>query len=734
MTNVTKEADRDWPADQGELTGAQSLDPAAGGAYLGKPIWSLPTIIANLNRTGYDWKHDNYGVLNDGVLNYGFWKNISELQNSYYTNETGTIAFDEAFNASNFSAFSAGQINVARQTIALWDDLIAISFKETKSGDADITYGNTATGGAQAYAYLPFGSGDDAFYKTTYDFNQAGRLGGDVWIDGFVSSNFSPLTDSYYAKTTMIHETGHALGLSHPGDYNALDDNDGDGVPDPITYKNDAAFAQDSRQYSIMSYFDAYETGAQHIDFALLNFAYAATPLIHDIATIQAIYGADTTTRTGNTVYGFNATADRAEYNFSLNTRPIVAIYDAGGIDTLDFSGWNTSSVIDLNPGAFSSGGGADHFYTLAEVNAARAAAGLSARTQAQYDFYEDLKKEYNITSSLFKDNISIAYGTIIENAIGGGGNDLLIANEAANILNGGGGNDTASFVTSSKGLYIDLVAGVAGVDKLISIENIIGSTHDDYIKGDAGDNIINGGGGIDLMNGGAGIDTVTYATDTAAVRIDLTSGRGGLGATGDIMNNFENAVGTAFNDIIAGNALANRLTGGAGNDVLQGLAGNDILVGDAGNDALFGGAGNDSLLGEVGDDFIVGGAGNDALRGGAGRDTFFFSANDGIDRLVDFDPFYDKIIIGNEADIAVPRGDFDVTAFLGTLAGVTGNGLARSATLADYDRDMDGTADSVRVSYGNGAIMTIENWTIASLTSKGYLDASGGIVGGWLL
>ena len=733
MTGVASgpHPERDWPTDLGETGVAASLDPSAGGSYMGKPIWDLTQIVQNLNRTGQNWYVNQYGELNDGVLNYGFWKNVQEVQNSYYVNETGTDAFAEA-SADTFSAFNAGQINIARETMTLWDDLINIKFKETKSGDADITFGNTDTGGAQAYAYLPFGNIYDADYKALYDFNKIGKLSGDVWIDGFVSSNFSPLTNSYYAKTTIVHEVGHALGLSHPGDYDALDDNDGDGVPDPITYKNDAFFAQDSRQYSIMSYFDAYETGAQHIDFTLLNFAYAATPLIHDIATIQRIYGADPTTRTGNTVYGFNATAGRAEFDFTQNTRPIVAIYDAGGNDTIDFSGWSTPSTIDLNPGAFSSGGGAAKFLSLDEVNAARAAAGLPARTQATYDFYEALKKEYNITSSLFKDNISIAYNTIIENAIGGGGDDLLVANEAANVLDGRGGSDTASFVTSTKGLYISMATGKAGNDTLISIENVIGSTKDDYITGDAGNNVINGGGGRDLMNGGAGIDTVSYATDTAAVRIELTSGQGGLGAAGDVMNNFENAIGSAFNDIVNGSAVANRLLGGAGNDVIQGLDGNDYLQGDDGRDALFGGNGNDTLLGGAGDDFLIGGAGDDALRGGTGRDTFLFAAASGSDRLVDFDPGQDKIVLTSAASLAVPRGDFDVTTFLNGLAALNGNG--QTARLADVDSNGDGAADAVRVTTASGGVVTIEAWTIASLTQRGYLDSSGQVLGGWLV
>ncbi|MBQ4796916.1 serine 3-dehydrogenase, partial [Pectobacterium versatile] len=93
-----------------------------------------------------------------------------------------------------------------------------------------------------------------------------------------------------YGRHTFTHEIGHALGLSHPAEYNA---GEGD-----ISYKNSAAYAEDSRQFSIMSYWDVENTGG---DFKGHS---SAGPLMDDIAAIQKLYGANMTTRTGDSVYG----------------------------------------------------------------------------------------------------------------------------------------------------------------------------------------------------------------------------------------------------------------------------------------------------------------------------------------------------------------------------------------------------------------------------------------------
>jgi len=660
-------------------TESYSLDGSVGGVYRDKPIWDLTTITENLNRTGYSWNTNNPGVLSatDRTINFGFWNTQDDFEGTGYISDEGNVALTEYFAFGSgaagdpiLGAFNAAQRTAARNTIVLWDDLINVNFVESSVASADIRYGNTDTGGAQAYAYLPSGTGSfggTLGNGTTYTFSNLQDLGGDVWVDYTVPSNFSPLRTSYYSYTTLIHETGHALGLSHPGDYDALNDSDGDGVPDPISYDFNAEYAQDSTQYSIMSYFDGYETGQQEIDWTLLNFVYASTPMVHDIAAIQAIYGADLTTRTGDTVYGFNSTANRDVYNFAINTRPIVAIYDAGGNDTLDFSGWNTPSVINLNAGSFSSGGGVQEFQTLAQVNAARAALGFAPRTQATYDFYMSTFRDgLGLTDGLYRDNISIAYGVTIENARGGAGNDLIIANSAANRIDGGAGNDTVSYETARGGVVIIMGNDVYGLgsalgDRLISIENITGSSSSDVIIGSSGDNVIDGGaGGRDVMYGGRGTDTLSYDSATESVTINLQNGRTGGGSAGDVFYEFENLRGSDFDDTLDGDSGANKIWGGSGADRIQG---------NNGNDELYGEAGADTIVGNSGDDRITGGAGADRLTGDQGNDVFVYLATETtVDVITDFTRGRDKLDL-SAIDAIFGTAANDAFAFIGSSA-----------------------------------------------------------------
>ncbi|CUS33701.1 Hemolysin-type calcium-binding region (fragment) [Candidatus Nitrospira nitrosa] len=246
---------------------------------------------------------------------------------------------------------------------------------------------------------------------------------------------------------------------------------------------------------------------------------------------------------------------------------------------------------------------------------------------------------------------------------VGGNGNDDLTGGLGTDLLNGGGGIDTAmysgleiltaGFPGATAGVTVNLnLAGAqntggAGIDTLVSIENITGSKFNDTLIGNGADNVLFGqfgndsllgnagndtllggegndqligGSGNDLLVGGIGIDTADYGTATAGVTVYLpipeAQNTGGAGI--DTLVGIENLIGSNFND---------SLTGDFGNNVLSGLAGNDTLSGNDGDDVLTGGAGNDTLLGGNGNDVLTGGSGRDQLNGGTGNDRFDYNA-----------------------------------------------------------------------------------------------------------
>ncbi|MGE5516692.1 MAG: hypothetical protein ACM31D_12810, partial [Bacteroidota bacterium] len=212
-----------------------------------------------------------------------------------------------------------------------------------------------------------------------------------------------------------------------------------------------------------------------------------------------------------------------------------------------------------------------------------------------------------------------IGTGNALDNTlVGGAGNDELSGRAGADRLDGGLGSDTASYEISSVAVNVNLATGInsggdAAGDVLVSIENLIGSCHDDVLAGDAGAN---------TLDGGLGSDTASYAASTLAVNVNLATGiNSGGDAAGDVLVSIETVIGSAYDDVLTGSAYDDKLDGGAGNDKLDGGGGNDKLDGGAGNDTLDGAAGNDTLAGGAGNDTLTGGAGSDKLDGGAGSD-----------------------------------------------------------------------------------------------------------------
>ena len=234
-------------------------------------------------------------------------------------------------------------------------------------------------------------------------------------------------------------------------------------------------------------------------------------------------------------------------------------------------------------------------------------------------------------------------------------GNDLIKGGAGADIIDGGNGSDTASYAGSAA-VNVNLETGAASGghatgDKLVSIENLLGSSDNDTLTGNSGNNVLNGGAGADKLDGGAGSDTASYFGATSGVTASLSWTSINTGdAKGDTYVSIENLSGSTSADKLSGNSGDNKLSGDAGDDLLSGGRGNDVLDGGTGNDTLRGGRGADDLTGGAGADTFVFKSTWETTVSSAGRDTihdFSGASGDRID-LAAIDG--DTAVSGNQA------------------------------------------------------------------------------------
>lgn len=405
----------------------------------------------------------------------------------------GPITYSFGATPTDLAAAGSGHLmDLDAASLKNWTDAEMSAFQyalDAFSSVSNLTFAPAASAG----------SADIVWWKTRLEKFVLGMH--ETPADDQIWGYFNPDIPSYWGNlqpggaglTTILHELGHALGLAHP--------HDGGGEPDGslfpgVPWWDTGDRALNQGVWSVMSYNDGYDRAAQSTIYGG-----QAGLGAFDIAALQALYGANMSTRTGSDVYKLPL-VNAAGTGWSC-------IWDAGGTDTISGVGATQSLVIDLRAATLQTGAiGAGGFVSQLGV---------------------------------IGGGFTIAKGTVIENATGGAANDRLIGNNAANVLDGGRGTDRMEGKGGNDVYYVstaqDLVRDTSGIDtvytsvsyaletraqiEILSARDpaakkaiaLTGSAVANTITGNAGANVLSGKGGNDVLAGGAGQDAFVFDT-----------------------------------------------------------------------------------------------------------------------------------------------------------------------------------------------------------------------------
>jgi Ca2+-binding RTX toxin-like protein len=351
----------------------------------------------------------------DGMLGNYRWAANSltysfPTNGSYYGNTYGS-----AENVTNFGSFNDAQQKMARSALQMYASVANLHFTELTE---------TAT----QHADLRFAQSDKPSSGWAY-FPSTAAEGGDAWFNKSSGLYTNP-SKGNYASFAFLHEIGHALGLEHAHE---------SGMP----------IDRDAMEYTAMSY-RSYVGASTTMGLTNETWGYIQSPMLYDIAALQHLYGANYSTNSGNTVYSWSPTTGEMTINGVRQGAPggnkiFLTVWDGGGDDTYDFSNYGVNLNVDLRPGVWTK----TALNQLAKLSSdgSKVAAGNIANAQL---FAGDTR-------------------SLIENAIGGSGSDVLVGNQTANLLKGGAGKDKLSGLAGNDildgGLGADTLAGGTGAD-----------------------------------------------------------------------------------------------------------------------------------------------------------------------------------------------------------------------------------------------------------------------------
>jgi Ca2+-binding RTX toxin-like protein len=266
--------------------------------------------------------------------------------------------------------------------------------------------------------------------------------------------------------------------------------------------------------------------------------------------------------------------------------------------------------------------------------------------------------------------SFNVGDGTVVNTAgaeIFGSGFGIIMAGSGTNVVNNFGDVISVSagisigidFSSNTHGALLNNHGYVFGTFVGVSIDsNFVGGQFNnfDVIKSSFED-------GIDIATAPNLLTNITNATgaiiEGASNSINVFAGMLHLANHGTVIGNISDTA-NVHDVIINPGKIIGAVHLGGGNDVFNGTGGK--------SGPIFGDDGNDRILGGIGNDQIHGGNGNDTLKGAPGNDRFFFdtslNAATNVDRILDFTPHHDKIVLSAGIFTFLPLGALSKTDF----------------------------------------------------------------------
>jgi hypothetical protein len=305
--------------------------------------------------------------------------------------------------AFGWKPFTAQQQSATREILNALQKQIGITFVEVSGASGTIRFSDNTQSGSSGYAYMP---------------NQ----GSDVFISNKYSAN---VTSGSVAWATLVHELGHALGLKHPGNYNATS------TVNPLAVGNFLGVNEDTFYNTIMTYRDS----AQNISDTSF--------MPYDMLALRYLYGTRAS-ETGDSLYNFSDASGQSVRN----------IVDDGGTDTLDFSAVTVGVEMTLVPGGYSSVGKL--------LSGAKALANVTLSLDAVIE---------NVIGTVQAD---VVVGNAANNTLTGrGGNDTLDGGAGVDAAVYSGPRARYTITKTQSGQTVKDNASTDGTDTLANIERL---------------------------------------------------------------------------------------------------------------------------------------------------------------------------------------------------------------------------------------------------------------------